>query len=406
MLRRVPIRMKLAGALAVPLLALVVVTALEVVQSASESHQVREQVELAEATVGPLSLLSVLEDERNAAAVYTMHVEDAVALPVEDNGQARETVNAAISSFRAEVNERGGNIALAYAPALEQLDNLDALRASIDAIPESERGLQNIEAVSTNFDGYSQIMDAFFDANKRVALAIDDPELRRGAELTDLEARQTDLLARLVRDLLLAGIGGDSPDGLNMPSEIGSVSRQLAALRADADAIRTKATGDYKPLADALFADENVQGFPEVVDQAIATGQVDLDAVLTTSAGEDPETFGYTVFRKDAIAELSATGDDLEASAARRQQMFAILAGSAVVIAGVVAWLVSRSITKPLRSLTHQAKEMAEHRLPDAVLDILETPLGDDVAMPTIEPVRVNTRDEVADELRSASSTE
>src|SRR4029434_4356180 len=64
---------------------------------------------------------------------------------------------------------------------------------------------------------------------------------------------------------------------------------------------------------------------------------------------------------------------------------------------GFVTWLVSRSITKPLRSLTHQAKEMAEHRLPDAVLDILETPLGDDVAMPSIEPVRGNSRDDSAD---------
>ena len=40
---------------------------------------------------------------------------------------------------------------------------------------------------------------------------------------------------------------------------------------------------------------------------------------------------------------------------------------------------------------------MAERRLPDAVIDILETPLGDDVAIPTVDPVAVHTRDEVAD---------
>ena len=112
--------MKLAGALAVPLLALVVVTSLEVVQSAREARRVREQTVLAQATVGPLSLLSVLEDERNAAAVYTMGAEEAVSLPVENNAQARQAVDAAISSFRAEINDRGGNIAVAYGPALEQ----------------------------------------------------------------------------------------------------------------------------------------------------------------------------------------------------------------------------------------------------------------------------------------------
>ena len=122
-----------------------------------------------------------------------------------------------------------------------------------------------------------------------------------------------------------------------------------------------------------------------------------LDDVLTHSAGEDPDTFGYTVFRQNSATALTTTAADLEQEAANRQRLFAVLALVAVVTAAVVTWLVSRSITKPLRSLTNQAKEMAEHRLPDAVLDILETPLGDDVAMPTIAPVRVNTRDEVAD---------
>src|SRR5262249_31268222 len=55
------------------------------------------------------------------------------------------------------------------------------------------------------------------------------------------------------------------------------------------------------------------------------------------------------------------------------------------------------SITRPLRSLTQQAKDMAEQHLPEAVLDILDTPLGDDVTVPTVAPVHVHTRDEVAD---------
>jgi signal transduction histidine kinase len=58
---------------------------------------------------------------------------------------------------------------------------------------------------------------------------------------------------------------------------------------------------------------------------------------------------------------------------------------------------VSRSITRPLRALTRQASDMANHRLPDAVLDILDTPLGDDVTVPHVDAVAVQTRDEVAD---------
>ena len=119
--------------------------------------------------------------------------------------------------------------------------------------------------------------------------------------------------------------------------------------------------------------------------------------MVTNSAGEDPETYGYTVFRESVTSVLSDRADELQSAAEARQMWFAVLALTAVVVAGAVTWLVSRSITKPLRSLTRQAKEMAERRLPDAVIDILETPLGDDVQVPTVDPVVVHTRDEVAD---------
>ena len=74
-----------------------------------------------------------------------------------------------------------------------------------------------------------------------------------------------------------------------------------------------------------------------------------------------------------------------------------MLAALALGVAILVTWLVSRSITRPLRSLTRQATAMADHRLPEAVLDILDTPLGEDVEVPEVDPVAVHTRDEVSD---------
>ncbi|HET6949180.1 MAG TPA: HAMP domain-containing protein, partial [Acidimicrobiales bacterium] len=396
-MRRVPIRMKLAGALAVPLAALVVVTSLEVVKSAREARSVRAQTQLAEASVGPLGLLSRIEDERNAAAVHILGQEESFALPNEDLASTRVAVDEAILAFRREVQARGTDIAEAYAPALEKTTDLERLRAETDRVPEEQRTLANIEAVDVIFGGYTAMMRPFFDANKRVALAIDEPELRRGAELADLCARQTDILANLVRDLLLAAVGGEAPDGLNTPAEIATISRRLAELRANEQLIVTKATGAYRPLAEDLFANEAVIKFPEVVDSALATGNVDLDDVITYSAGDDPETFGYTIFRRATTNTLSARADELEAAASARQRWFAVLAAIAVLLAALVTWLVSRSITRPLRSLTHQAKDMAERKLPDAVADILDTPLGEDVSVPTVEPVDVTTRDEVAD---------
>src|SRR5690606_3775206 len=63
---------------------------------------------------------------------------------------------------------------------------------------------------------------------------------------------------------------------------------------------------------------------------------------------------------------------------------------------GILA-AVNRSITRPLQSLTEQAERMATATLPGAVQQVLETPLGEDVEIPTVEPIEVRTRDEVAD---------
>ncbi|MGH9231148.1 MAG: HAMP domain-containing protein, partial [Acidimicrobiales bacterium] len=386
--------MKLLGALAVPLVALVIVTALEVYQSADEARDVREQTSLAEASIGPSSLLSRIEDERNAAGVYMLDAQDAFALPVEDNAQARAATDQTAADFREQVQSLGGEVEAAYGPALDALSGIGELRNRIDSF-EGTRSLTNIEPTIEIFDAYGPFMAPFFEANKRVALAIDNPDLRRGAELVDLSSRQTDLIAQLTRDLLLASIGGDNK--LNQPAEVSAVAGRLGQLQANEDLIETKATGDYSLLAGGLLHSEEVQLFPDVVEDALDTGVPNVDGVIRYSAGEDPETYGYTVFRRGVTDELTSTADDLEADAVARQRTYVVLAALALGVAILVTWLVSRSITRPLRSLTGQATTMADHRLPEAVLDILETPLGEDVEVPEVDPVAVHTRDEVSD---------
>ena len=150
-MRRVPIRLKLVGALAVPLVALVIVTALEVYQSADEARDVRQQTALAEASIGPASLLSLIEDERNAAAVYMLDAQDAFALPVEDNAQARAATDKEVAAFREQVENLGGEVEAAYGPALDAMDGIDELRNQIDSF-EGTRSLENIGPTAEIFD--------------------------------------------------------------------------------------------------------------------------------------------------------------------------------------------------------------------------------------------------------------
>jgi hypothetical protein len=146
--------MKLAGALAVPLSALAVVTGLEVVYAANERTDVRDQTALAEIALGPTSILSSLEEERNAAGITMLGLADDFTLRVEDPAEGAQRTDAAIESFRAEVNRQGDDIIDAYAPAFEGMKNLADLREDVAATPEAERTLTNIEATNVIFEGW------------------------------------------------------------------------------------------------------------------------------------------------------------------------------------------------------------------------------------------------------------
>ena len=81
-MRRVPIRMKLAAALTVPLLGLFLITAIEVTQTARNVDRVRSQTELARAAIGPTGVLTKLQNERTWAVVDLIGTSGQITSPV------------------------------------------------------------------------------------------------------------------------------------------------------------------------------------------------------------------------------------------------------------------------------------------------------------------------------------
>ena len=394
MARRIPIRRKLAAALAIPIAALLVVAGLEVLQSTRDGDEVKEQTDLATASVGPSGVISSLQDERNFASLWLLNQERNVEVPVETFDEAKQATDAAIESFRADVEGKGGEVIETYGPALEALDGLTELRQQVDTY-EGERGLFNTDVSDPNFVAYTEIVAGLFDANTQVALAIDDPVLRRGVELTDLASRQADVIARTIRSLLLAGVTGNGQ--LDDSPEIAEASGLFSQVLDNDAQAQSLSAGVYEPAARRLKEENDAMGFIPLAQTTIddAPGTVPVVEILNTV--DVDQTTGWYGFRHRVEDILVDRADDLNAAAERTRLWFIVLAAVAVAVAVGVTWLVSRSITRPLRSLTRQATVMADHRLPEAVLDILDTPLGEDVEVPEVEPVAVQTRDEVSD---------
>jgi signal transduction histidine kinase len=389
-LRRAPIRLKLAVAVVVPLSALVTVTSLEVAATSDELDRVRQQTELALATSGPTGLITALQNERAWPAAELVGF-DGLTVPVEGYEETRTATDQAIDAFRADLEGKAPAIGRAYEEALAGLDGLPAIRADIDA-NTAPRNADNLVFGDSIFVRYSSLLEPFFEATARISLSIDDEALRHGTGLVDATGRQIEVLAQLLNTL---ASDGSYSGGIESPAEISVVARMRASVERNAHTLRT-ASGPHAAIVAERFPVALTQSVLDTTARTVGAGPVEDVGAL--AAGFDaPPGGGYPDLQQALGAEVERRAGELNRSAEARQRGFVVLAVVALAATVALTWRVSRSITRPLRSLTRQAQDMAENRLPEAVFGILETPPGHDVGVPEVEPVSVRTRDEVSD---------
>jgi len=385
--------MKLAAALAAPLLGLLLVTVIEMSGISGEVDEVQDQTELVRAAVGPAGLITRLQAERSWPALELTGSEDLMDAAVEDYAESRRLTDEAIVEFSEELDRHGASAVAAYSPAVENLDVLAQLRADIDADQDSPlHGDTGNSAFANEVYGrYTEVIRPFFEATDALAVDIDDSNLRRGTELVNLASRQIEVFAALSRANLVIGTVGT---GVDTAEEID----QIVDMKVIWDANNAELEQAAAPFDDVVaehFPSDMAAGFTEMLELALtgeAIGFYELMAPL-----ESPGSGGLAAFRVAMVEELNQAADATYADARNSERLFLVLAGVTLTAAFVLTWIVSRSITRPLRSLTRQARTMAQETLPAGVVEVLETPLGEDVIMPRVEPVRVRTRDEVGD---------
>lgn len=384
---KIRIRTKLAAALAVPLVALVGVSGFEAVQAADDASDVRSEAELATVAIGPSSLTTELQNERNFTAIDLIGLSGSATLEVASVEEARERVDAAIADLEAFLRGRDETIGRAFAPAFEVLgSDLDSVRAAYDDY-EGPKDLGNEALADAVFEDFTSITTAFFDATQSIATGIDDNALRNGSELVDQGNRRGELLASITRIIVLDTLTED--DGGYRAAAAGQIER----VRAIEERIDQLSVGPYDGVSDETLDrpwDIETQGY---FDDYLSGDPVDLTALLAavSAGGAD----GVTSSGEMATEILASEAAALTSAADSRKTQFLALAGGVVALALIVSWLASRSITRPLRRLRIEADEMATERLPRALRQILETPLGDDVVVPELDPIEVRTRDEV-----------
>jgi signal transduction histidine kinase len=391
--RRIPIRVKVAGALAVPLIGLIVAVIIGAAANAASARNVGRQADLATASIGHAGLIGALQNERNIALLEMLGLTDALELEVDDSEAARAITDRASTELHHSLDDQSGALRDDYSAALRTLVDLADLRDRVDAAHDSPAPGDTGVVAHDVFGAYTTMIATLFASHDRFALEVDDSGLRQGDDLVHSASHASDAAAQLADRLIYLG---GTPGSVDEPAEVA----QVVELRRDLDrynrAIEVKGTGTYAAAVDELLDNPRVTDLSELA-RFVAIGRQPVDPVLILDATPLGPDGGYQTFRDDVVVLLDDRADDLHAAAQARLRLL-VGGGLATVLGAVgVAWWISRSITRPLRDLSLTARSIATYRLPAAVQDILTAPPGEDLMLPEAEPVTVRSRDEVAD---------
>ena len=331
-MRRIPIRMKLAGALAVPLIGLFFITVVEVAETAADVDDVRAQTELARASVGPSGVITGIQNERTWAVVELIGQENAVQAPVVGYEESRRVTDEAITAFRETLESGPGAASDAYAEAMGNLDDLDELRETIDAV-EGDRDLSKIEEADDVYQRYKALIQPFLDANSRVALAIDDAELRQATTLVDVTTRQLEVLSELARTSILEiTVGG----GLDNSSEIAEIAR-LRSTFDNNNRRLLEAPSPFDTVVRPEYPSGLVDGFSAELDKALTGDQPDMASMLATL--NVPADAGFMGVRDALVDSLNDRAAELNDAAERRERTYIALAIVTLVVAVGLTWV-------------------------------------------------------------------
>jgi signal transduction histidine kinase len=388
---RIPIRTKLAGALAVPLVALVGVAAYEVARADSRAQEASEETALATAAVGPGSVISQLQEERNFTLVEQLGMTSQLTLQVSSYEEARGNTDAARAELEEFVASRGGEVARAFEAGLEAINtDLEALRAEVDAVPPEARGLGNVDFAQGVYTRFATIIDALIDDTAGIALDVDDGNLRTGVELITLATVDLENSAEISRGIFSQLLSGGSLETARL-----NVSERLSTFNVNRDKILDRSVGPYERLPEEYLLTATNREQNELYRRFVSAGEADVEQL--TAALSSDEVPGIVQLRAEVARVLQGEADAIVDDANQQEQLAMGLGVAMVAAALFIILAASRSITSPLRSLTNQAERMASESLPSAVQQVLDTPLGEDVVVPQVSPISVRTRDEVSD---------
>ena len=371
MLSKTTFRQRLLGLVAVPTVALVVITALAVRPKLSDARGAGEDSTVIDAMVATTQLLVTFGEERDEAVRIDTTAGDTGALT-----SVRERTDAAAALFLSRVArlpERGNGPVRSNAVYLTK--GIAAMRARVDA------------ANSTPEDGwrtYNSVSDSVLSFYREITVASHNAtQVRTGSTLANLvETKERWARSRGVMMLAFA----DKQFGPSRFSEFVALERQgeqsLASFSAAADA-DTASNVQVGLLNKAREAD----GMVRTTIDAGSKGQLPaLDPSLWFTATSRRIT-ALTDQASPLFDRLRVTAANQKTAADKSALLFGLAGLGAILAALGLSLLIGRKLAERLKRMSSEAESIASDRLPE-VLAMLRSPSAEALAasLPRVNP--------------------
>lgn len=416
-MRRTTLSTKLLAAALPLVLAVAALLALTVRNDLRDVQRAENGAELGQVWTPLIGALGAIDAEAaQARAAVTGLRERAAAIDAADSvlGNLGQTDSAAEREFAAAYDAARNPLGTdGLTPARTSADEaLERLVAAVDRLDGADSAKEYVTAARSSLLSGRRTVDRAVLAPDQLA-PVTDPtgayerasrDLVAIGELLPSEAGDPGLGAELLSVLKLARAKLAADD----------VTTALTTWQADPTAITPliAARQSFGELEESLTEFEAVapeewllqyrtSGFSSM----IAAFRTDLDTAIAAVESGAPATFNRWAFTEmvrqgvgfqQAISESIIERAEADVAATRTDSLrrIAITLG-AVLLAGLLAWFITRSITRRVQRVAAGAQQVAVEQLP-ALVDALRDPRGRAV-LPAIEPVPVRGTDELAE---------
>jgi signal transduction histidine kinase len=397
MLRNMKVGTKLFAVLAAPVVVLVVLATVGVNQRLAEADDASRTEQLTEFV------------QINSDVVQALQVEAVWSAGFMGSGG---------SEFRAELDAARATTDAALGAFREALQSVDPGRDSKavqDALRNADSRLNNLRTNRNSVDldqtspadaveSYANTYDDLVTVNAAIVQLANDPDLLRGLNtVVNLErvknavATEGGLLTAVAAEgAFTATTGAPCAD---VEADCASFNSLVTAGNDVAQTEKGFSEGGASPEEKQLKRDREAgQAYEDLKQRVIEDGrdgnQIAVDATAVVDATLE-RLGGLKEVENVFIGNVVTTAADLKADAQTAARLYVLGAATAIVVALVVAFLVSRATTVPLRKLTNAAYTLSTERLPALVERLRNPEEGEEPLSATLRPIDIHSKDEI-----------